>query len=104
MKKNLMSPPYLGDSTQQERHQFWQQVIDQYNSSGLTLREFCTRHGVQYDALTRWRHRLKKKDEHNKFTHSVSSGLAEVVLIDGQDKNKQPGAEQRASISLEKMG
>ena len=41
----------------------WRELIAQQSSSGLTVREFCRREGLNASVFWRWRSRLKRGSE-----------------------------------------
>jgi len=41
---------------------FWARHVEQYRLGGLTLREYCQRHGLKPSTFGRWRRRLCRDD------------------------------------------
>jgi hypothetical protein len=44
--------------TQEERHQWWQQLVAQQERSGLSVRAFCQQHRTSEPSFYHWRKRL----------------------------------------------
>jgi hypothetical protein len=49
------------DITPEERRRHWQDHIDQWQSSGLTQKEYCRRNGFNWSTFHYWRKRLQEK-------------------------------------------
>jgi len=41
----------------------WRSVIDQYERSGLSQKQFCTREGIRFGSFKAWLYRLKALDQ-----------------------------------------
>src|ERR1700689_204719 len=44
--------------TQEERHQWWRQLVTQQEQSGLSVRAFCQQHRTNEPSFYQWRKRL----------------------------------------------
>lgn len=49
--------------TDNEQQQFWQMVIDTWQSSDLSVRQFCRQEGLSEPSFYSWRKKLTKCDE-----------------------------------------
>jgi transposase len=58
-----------------ERH--WRRLIEDWRSSGLTVRSFCARRGVSEPSFYAWRRRLQQGD-------ADSSAFVPVRVIDAE--------------------
>ena len=50
-------------STDTDQSQFWQMAIDAWQSSGLSVRQFCKQEGLSEPSFYMWRKRLKKSSD-----------------------------------------
>ena len=41
----------------------WQELVEQFEQSGLSRREFCDQNGVSYDRLAFWVRRFRNQDK-----------------------------------------
>lgn len=55
-----LEPPRVKQSTKAERHTFWQQVVELYENSELSCRDFCQEHGLNRTEFRRWKYRLPR--------------------------------------------
>ncbi len=46
-----------------DQRQFWQMAIDAWQSSGLSVRQFCKQEGLSEPSFYLWRKRLKKSSD-----------------------------------------
>ena len=53
----------MSKSTSRTRRspQQWQQLVDQWRSSGLSAAKFCVQQQIAYSTFQAWRHRLKRQ-------------------------------------------
>jgi transposase len=49
-----------------EREQFWRRHIDRQGASGLSIRDYCDRHGLQEHSFYSWRRTIAERDRHDK--------------------------------------
>ena len=47
----------------------WEQLMEQYEASGLKQRTFCEQHGVAYSTFCYWRKRLRQSAIENDSEH-----------------------------------
>jgi len=38
----------------------WESILERFEESGKSLREFCRAEGISAESIRRWRHRLKR--------------------------------------------
>ena len=74
-----------------EQQQFWQMVIETFQSSGLSVRQFCKQEGLSEPGFYSWRRKLAKADElkMEKQRDSSSSAFIKVAM----PKNKSVALE-----------
>jgi transposase-like protein len=65
-----------------EQRQFWQMVIETWQSSGLSIRQFCKQEGLSEPAFYSWRKKLTKgnKLETDKQKELNSPAFIEVSM------------------------
>ncbi|MDP6599605.1 MAG: hypothetical protein QGI86_27695 [Candidatus Poribacteria bacterium] len=56
-----MEQPIQQRSYRRSREE-WQQLVEQFEQSGLNQKEFCDSNDVNYDRLGFWKRRLRKLD------------------------------------------
>jgi hypothetical protein len=85
--------------TQEERHQWWRQLVAQQERSGLSVRAFCQQHRTSEPSFYQWRKRLREQLP-MKFAlvetgRSAPAGVAavEVMLTSGERLRIVPGVE-----------
>ena len=57
----------------------WEQLMAQYEASGLKQRTFCERHGLAYSTFSYWRKRLRQSPT----TESHCEHLFELPMLPG---------------------
>ena len=68
--------------TDNEQQQFWQMVIDTWQSSDLSVRQFCKQEGLSEPSFYSWRKKLATCDspKDNKVKEPASSDFIAVSL------------------------
>ena len=68
--------------SQADQRQFWQMAIETWQSSGLSVRQFCKQEGLSEPSFYTWRKRLTKSDEpeQDKQKDVDSSGFIKVSM------------------------
>jgi transposase-like protein len=51
-----------GQARDRRKEQHWRQLIQQWRSSGLTVRAFCARHHLAEPSFYAWRRELQQRD------------------------------------------
>ena len=46
-----------------EKEQYWRLVLDEFGSSGQSVREFCKREGLREPSFYAWRKEIRRRDE-----------------------------------------
>ena len=54
----------------------WSDLLQRYESSGLTQEKFCLRHGLALSSFQRWRRRLRARRATADFVEIVSASNA----------------------------
>jgi hypothetical protein len=73
-----MSMELKSDTDQQ---QFWQMVIETWESSGLSVRQFCKKESLSEPSFYLWRKKLAGDDsERNNQDRAESSAFIEVAM------------------------
>jgi len=95
--------------SQQERHEFWRELIARQQQSGLAVRAFCRQHRTSEHSFYQWRKRLAAQlpvkfalVETNRPA-PVNAKLIEVILASGERLRIEPGfdaAALRAVLSV----
>ncbi|MBT3473133.1 MAG: IS66 family insertion sequence element accessory protein TnpB [Gammaproteobacteria bacterium] len=75
-------------SKSQQRHNYWQQQIEQWHRSGHSGMQFCREHDLSYHCFTYWRKKLAEKPSTSpvveaeprtsKFTKVVQTSTADA--------------------------
>lgn len=67
-----------------EKRQFWQMVIETWQSSGLSVSKFCKVEGLSEGSFYNWRKKLAvANSKHSKQNGSGSSAFIEVSMPKG---------------------
>ena len=69
-----------------DQRQFWQMVLETFQSSGLSVRQFCKQEGLSEPAFYSWRKKLIKRDEPKKGKQKDMSSSAFIKVA--MPKNK----------------
>jgi hypothetical protein len=78
----------------------WQRWIDQWRTSGLSVRAFCARHGLTTASFYNWRRVLERRAAEQVVfapvevvadTLPIRTSVLEVVLTDGRVVRVAPG-------------
>ena len=67
-------------STETDQSQFWQMAIDAWQSSGLSVRQFCKQEGLSEPSFYMWRKRLKKSSD-PKPDHRTDCSLEPFIQV-----------------------
>jgi len=83
------------------KEQHWRRLIQLWNNSGLTVREFCARHHITRPSFYAWRRELQQRDAagfvqvqvetNDQLARVTSIPTIEVVLASGQSIRVTPG-------------
>jgi hypothetical protein len=85
--------------TQEERHQWWRQLVAQQEHSGLSIRVFCQQHRTSEHSFYQWRKRLAAQlpvkfalveTSHNA---TANSAAVELTLATGERLRIARGAD-----------
>jgi len=84
--------------TQQERREFWRQLLAQQEQNGVTVRAFCQQHQVSEYSFYQWRKRLAEqlpvKFALVETNHSAPAAAGvEVILTTGERVRIASGAD-----------
>jgi hypothetical protein len=89
-----------GRARDERKERQWRRWISQWQTSGLSVRDFCARHGLAIAGFYHWRRMLERRaDEEVLFapvqvvadTASAQTSDLEVVLADGRVVRVAPG-------------
>jgi hypothetical protein len=90
-----------GRARDEEKERQWRRRIDQWRSSGLSVRAFCARHGLATASFYNWRRVLHRRavDEQPAFVPvqvvadvvPAQTSALEVVLTEGRMVRVAPG-------------
>ena len=58
--------------SKKDQRQFWQMAIETWQSSGLSIRQFCKQEGLSEPSFYSWRKRLTQVDESDADKEAVS--------------------------------
>jgi transposase-like protein len=81
------------------KEQHWRRLIQLWNNSGLTVREFCARHHITRPSFYAWRRELQQRDAAAAFVpvqvvtddQPASSTSIELFLSGGRSVRITPG-------------
>lgn len=85
--------------------QFWRRSIAEHDRSGLSVREYCDRHGVSIANFYAWRKEIAKRDRAKpdlQFVpvHVRADSLIEIVLSTGLTVRVPAGTEAATVAQL----
>lgn len=69
-----------------DQRQFWQMVLETFQSSGLSIRQFCRQEGLSAASFYSWRKRLTKADEPKADTEKASPSESFIQVTLPTDK------------------
>lgn len=69
-----------GASRSSEKEAFWRLVLDEHQSSGLTVRAFCKQESLSEPSFYAWRKELRKRDQESGAVRE--SRLLPVQVVD----------------------
>lgn len=69
----------MSRSNTKERHKFWADIMERYEKSGLTRKDFCSENNLNLNKFRNWRFRIKKKYKGNKKATSDNKFIPLVV-------------------------
>ena len=84
----------------EQKEQQWRRWIAQWRTSGLSVRDFCVRHGLATPSFYAWRRTLKRRAAEKAAFVPVQvvadavpaqAGAREAVLADGRTVRVAPG-------------
>jgi transposase-like protein len=81
------------------KEQQWRQRMEEWRASGLSVRAFCTRHGLSQPSFYAWRRELQRRDTEQPAFVPVrvvdevvpARGVLEIVLANGRSVRVGPG-------------
>jgi transposase len=65
-----------------EREQSWRRHIDRQGASGLSIRDYCDRHGLQEHSFYSWRRTIAERDRHDKATPGQPPAFLPVAVVE----------------------
>jgi len=84
--------------TQQERRDFWRQLVQRQEQSGLSVRAFCQQHRANEHSFYQWRKRFSAQRLPVKFalvetsrSACTKTGTLELILASGERLRIAPG-------------
>jgi hypothetical protein len=89
-----------GRARDERKERQWRRWISQWQTSGLSVRDFCARHDLATASFYHWRRVLKRRAEEEVLfapvqvvadTASAQTSALEVVLADGRVVRVAPG-------------
>ena len=80
--------------THRSPHQ-WQQLLDQWASSGVSAAKFCTQHQLAYSTFQAWRNRLKDQSR-----ATVENSSTEPNFIDLSQLSTDQSERWRITLRL----
>ena len=67
----------------------WQALVSQYESSGLSVSEFCTTHNIGYVSFCRWRKRIQEaSDDQNNREAEAFVNLADFEVAKSEPRQE----------------
>ena len=80
------------DLTPQEREEYWRMVNEDFVSSGMTRKEYCSKNDIPMSTLRYWQQRIKEKDdisqtENNRFVELVPPASKNDMVVKAPDYN-----------------
>jgi hypothetical protein len=92
-----------GRARDEHKERQWRRRIEQWQASGLSVRDFCARHGLATASFYNWSRVLERRaSERPAFVPvqvvadatSDNAGALEVVLLDGRTVRVAPGFDE----------
>ena len=56
----------------------WQLILDDYLSSGLTVKKYCEKNNIEYSSFAKWKKRLKPKSSASQVSSLIKINPPEV--------------------------
>jgi len=95
--------------TQQQRRDFWRELITKQEQSGLSVRAFCQQHRANEHSFYQWRKRLaaqlpvKFALVETSLSQASAGSALELILVSGERLRIEPGfdaANLRAALRV----
>lgn len=82
-----------------EKEQFWRLVLEEQQSSGLGVREFCRRESVSEPSFYAWRRELRRRDGDARPARQAAKPARKLIPVEVVDRSKvHPRAQQGAAM------
>ena len=80
----------MSRSNTKERLKFWADVMEQYEKSGLTRKDFCSENNLSLSKFCNWRFRIRQKHKTNKKISFDNKFIPLVVTAPPISKEVMP--------------
>ena len=74
------------NKSREEREQHWKAIIEDWQSSGKTIKDFCKTNKITVSGFYQWRNRLypelKKRHRRTRKSNQIQSALVPVQILD----------------------
>lgn len=82
---------------------FWEEVMQQYERSGLKIKAFCNKNNLHFSQFRNWRYRIKQNPKASKKNLSVGNEFIPLVVKDKPTINNE-AVSHSIEIRLEPTG
>ncbi len=82
-----------------EKEEFWRMVLAEFESSGLSVREFCRREKLGEASLYSWRREIARRDAGSEGVKLPTASLVPVTVVDAVEAIFQPTSHGSAGCS-----
>ncbi len=81
------------DLTPKEREEYWRMVNEDFVSSGMTRKEYCSNNDIPMSTLRYWQQRIKEKDDasqtdNNRFVELVPPVSKNDTVVKAPDSDQ----------------
>lgn len=66
--------------TRNEKRTYWAGIVEEFNRSGFSAREFCQRRELSYQMLLRWKRQFEEKTELSPFAFTEILPIQKLSL------------------------
>lgn len=87
----------MATTNRSARAEYWQRMVDRFQSSGLSVRAFCKKHALSEQSLYHWRQRLRQVSHSPSVATDEQATFLPVRLVPTASSS---GASQQQSLQI----
>jgi hypothetical protein len=89
-----------GKSRDRKRERLWRRLLRRQQLSGLTVRDFCSQHGLAESAFHFWRREIARRNDEQRAASALCAPAAEPAFVPVSLTAPQDRAESAIDIRL----